>query len=46
MDSSNLKAELVGLTEDNNIKLIIDKKEIEFDRKDIALIRLGSKVLM
>lgn len=34
------EGELVGLTEDKKIKVIIDDKEIEFDKKEVALIRL------
>ena len=37
------EGELVGLTEDKNIKVIIDNKEVEFDKKDVALIRLAIK---
>lgn len=37
------EGELVGLTEDKNIKVIIDNKELEFDKKDVALIRLAIK---
>ena len=37
------EGELVGLTEDKNIKVIIDDKEVEFDKKDVALIRLAIK---
>lgn len=44
MDGSKLhEGELVGLTEDKNIKVIIDNKEVEFDKKDVALIRLAIK---
>ena len=35
------EGELIGLTEDKNIKVIIDNKEIEFNKKDVALIRLA-----
>ena len=28
---------------DNNIKVIIDNEEVEFDKKDVALIRLAIK---
>ncbi|MGL5694498.1 MAG: ribosome maturation factor RimP [Peptostreptococcaceae bacterium] len=41
--SKQLEGELVGLTEDKNIKVIIDNKEIEFNKKDVALIRLAIK---
>ena len=35
---------LDGLTaEDKNIKVIIDNEEVEFDKKDVALIRLAIK---
>ena len=37
------EGELVGLTEDKNIKVIIDNEEVEFDKKDVALIRLAIK---
>ena len=32
------EGELVGLTEDKNIKVIIDNEEVEFNKKDVALI--------
>ena len=38
--SKQFEGELVGLTEDNNIKVIIDDKEVEFTKKEVALIRL------
>lgn len=37
------EGELVGLTEKNNIKLIIDGNEIEFGKKEVALVRLAIK---
>ncbi|HBG7258376.1 ribosome maturation factor RimP [Clostridioides difficile] len=37
------EGELVGLTEDNNIKIIVNGKEMEFNRKDIAIVRLAIK---
>lgn len=37
------EGELVGLTEENNIKLIIDGNEIEFGKKEVALVRLAIK---
>ena len=37
------EGELVGLTEEKNIKVIIDNKEVEFNKKDVALIRLAIK---
>ena len=44
MNGSKLhEGELVGLTEDKNIKVIIDNEEVEFDKKDVALIRLAIK---
>ncbi len=44
MDGSKMhEGELVGLTEDKNIKVIIDEKEVEFNKKDVALIRLAIK---
>ena len=41
--SKQHEGELVGLTEDNNIKVIIDNKEVDFNRKEVALIRLAIK---
>ncbi len=41
--SKQFEGELVGLTEDNNIKVIIDGNEIEFTKKEVALIRLAIK---
>ncbi|VHR29778.1 ribosome maturation factor RimP [Clostridioides difficile] len=37
------EGELVGLTEDNNIKIIATGKEMEFNRKDVAIVRLAIK---
>ena len=37
------EGQLVGLTEDKNIKVIIDNEEVEFNKKDVALIRLAIK---
>ncbi|MCC0643986.1 MULTISPECIES: ribosome maturation factor RimP [unclassified Clostridioides] len=37
------EGELVGLTEDNNIKIIINGEEMEFNRKDVAIVRLAIK---
>ncbi|HBF0841949.1 ribosome maturation factor RimP [Clostridioides difficile] len=37
------EGELVGLTEDNNIKIIVNGKEMEFNRKDVAIVRLAIK---
>ena len=37
------QGELVGLTEDNNIKIIANGKEMEFNRKDVAIVRLAIK---
>ena len=37
------EGELVGLTEDKNIKVIIDGEEVDFTRKEVALIRLAIK---
>ena len=42
-DSKQFEGELVGLTEDNNIKVIIDGEEVDFTRKEVALIRLAIK---
>ena len=41
--SKQFEGELVGLTEDNNIKVIIDGEEVDFTRKEVALIRLAIK---
>lgn len=41
--SKQFEGELVGLTEDKNIKLIIDEKEVEFNKKEVALVRLAIK---
>ena len=41
--SKQFEGELVGLTEDNNIKVIIDGEEVDFTRKEVALIRLTIK---
>ena len=41
--SKQFEWELVGLTEDNNIKVIIDGEEVDFTRKEVALIRLAIK---
>ena len=41
--SKQFEGELVGLTEDNNIKVIIDNEEVDFARKEVALIRLAIK---
>ncbi len=38
--TKQLEGELVGLTEDKKIKVIIDDNEVEFDKKEIAIIRL------
>lgn len=44
MNGSKLhEGELVGLTEEKNIKVIIDNEEVEFNKKDVALIRLAIK---
>lgn len=44
IDGSKLhEGELAGLTEEKNIKVIIDNKEVEFNKKDVALIRLAIK---
>lgn len=34
---------LVGLTEDKNIKVMIDGNEVEFGKKEVALVRLAIK---
>ena len=41
--SKQFEGELVGLTEDDNIKVIIDGEEVDFTRKEVALIRLAIK---
>ena len=41
--TKQLEGELVGLTEDKNIKVLIDNEEVEFNKKDVALIRLAIK---
>ena len=41
--SKQFEGELVGLTEDKNIKVVIDDEEVEFNKKDVALIRLAIK---
>ena len=41
--SKQFEGELVGLTEDNNIKVIIDGNEVEFNKKEVALVRLAIK---
>lgn len=41
--TKQLEGELVGLTEDKKIKVIIDDNEVEFDKKEIAIIRLAVK---
>lgn len=41
--SKQFEGELVGLTEDKNIKIIIDDNEVEFNKKDVALVRLAIK---
>ena len=39
----HFEAELVGLTENKTVKLILEGEEMELDKKDIALIRLAIK---
>ena len=39
----HFEAELVELAENKVVKLIVDGEEMEFDKKDIALIRLAVK---
>ena len=41
--TKQLEGELVGLTEDKKINVIIDDNEVEFDKKEIAIIRLAVK---
>ena len=41
--SKQFEGVLVGLTEDNKIKVIIDGEEVDFTRKEVALIRLAIK---
>lgn len=37
------EGELLGLTEDKNIKILINENEVEFNKKDVALVRLAIK---
>lgn len=39
----HFEAQLVELIDNKIVKLIVDKEEMEFDKKDIALIRLAIK---
>lgn len=41
--SKQFEGELVGLTEENNIKVTIDGNEVEFSKKEVALVRLAIK---
>ncbi|MEG0238413.1 MAG: ribosome maturation factor RimP [Clostridium sp.] len=41
--SKQFEGELLGLTEDKNIKVIIDENEVEFNKKEVALVRLAIK---
>ena len=41
--SKQFEGELVGLTEENNIRVIIDGNEVDFTKKEVALIRLAIK---
>ena len=41
--TKQLEGELIGLTEDKKIKVVLDNNEVEFDKKDIALIKLAVK---
>lgn len=41
--SKQFEGELVGLTEDNDILVIIDENEVKFTKKEVALIRLAIK---
>lgn len=41
--TKQLEAQLVGLTDDKKIEVIIDDQKVEFDKKDIAIIRLAVK---
>ncbi|CEH35270.1 ribosome maturation factor RimP [Romboutsia lituseburensis] len=41
--SKQFEGGLVGLTEENNIKVIIDGNEVEFSKKEVALVRLAIK---
>lgn len=41
--SKQFEGELVGLNEDKNIVVIIDDDEVEFNKKDVALVRLAIK---
>ena len=41
--SKQFEGTLVGLTEENTIKVIINDEEVEFNRKEVALVRLAIK---
>lgn len=41
--SKQFEGELVGLNEDKNIVVMIDDNEVEFNKKDVALVRLAIK---
>ena len=44
--SKQFEGELVGLTEDNNIKVIIDGEEVEFYKKRSCTYKTCNKVLV
>lgn len=41
--SKQFEGTLIGLTKDNNIKVMINDEEVEFTKKEVALIRLAVK---
>lgn len=41
--SKQFEGQLVGLNEDKNIVVVIDNNEVEFNKKDVALVRLAIK---
>ncbi len=41
--SKQFEGTLVGLTDENTIKVIINDEEVEFNRKEVALVRLAIK---
>lgn len=41
--SKQFEGQLVGLDEDKNIVVVIDNNEVEFNKKDVALVRLAIK---
>lgn len=41
--SKQFEGQLVGLNEDKNIVVVIDNNEVEFNKKEVALVRLAIK---